>query len=58
MGEAGHLAGVGQQDRSRTRTPGSVELAQCLSHALFMGCRDSDAGIPDRRHVVQSPVTQ
>lgn len=44
--------------RGRMRTPGSVELAQCLSHALFTGCRDSDTGIPDGRHVVQSPLTQ
>lgn len=40
------------------RTPGSVELAQCLSHALFTGCWDSDRGIPDGRHAVQSPLTQ
>lgn len=27
--------------------PGSMELAPCLSHALFMGLRDSDADVPD-----------
>jgi hypothetical protein len=48
VGEAGPFAEVGQQDWGRTRTPGSVELVQCFSQALFMGRRDSDAGIPDR----------
>lgn len=53
------LAEVGQQDRGSTRMPGSVELAQCLSHALFIGCRHSDIGISDRkRHAIQSPLTQ
>lgn len=52
------LTEAGQQDWGRARSPGSVERVHCFSQALFMGCRDSDTGIPDRRHAAQSPLTQ
>lgn len=51
-GKGRTLAEVGQQQQSRTRTPGSMELAQCSPQALCMGCRDGDTGVPGRRHAV------